>query len=89
MTKLFDITGKTISGEWGSNDDDKTGIPVIRTTNFTNEGNIDYSNVVTRKIKKNNIEKMFLKYGDIIIEKSGGSDNQPVGRVVVFFFIDL
>ena len=84
MTKLFDITGKTISGEWGSNDDDKTGIPVIRTTNFTNEGNIDYSNVVTRKIKKNNIEKKFLKYGDIIIEKSGGSDNQPVGRVVYF-----
>ena len=84
MRKLFDITGKTISGEWGSNDDDKTGIPVIRTTNFTNEGNIDYSNVVTRKIKKNNIEKKFLKYGDIIIEKSGGSDNQPVGRVVYF-----
>ena len=84
MTKLFDITSKTISGEWGSNDDDKTGIPVIRTTNFTNEGNIDYSNVVTRKIKKNNIEKKFLKYGDIIIEKSGGSDNQPVGRVVYF-----
>lgn len=25
-----------------------------------------------------------MKYGDIIIEKSGGSKNQPVGRVVIF-----
>lgn len=84
MTKLFDITGKAISGEWGSDDENNTGIPVIRTTNFTNEGNIDYSNVVTRNIKRKNIGKKFLKQGDIIIEKSGGSDDQPVGRVVYF-----
>ena len=84
MTKLFDITGKAISGEWGSDDENNTGIPVIRTTNFTNEGNIDYSNVVTRSIKKKNIVNKFLKQGDIIIEKSGGSDDQPVGRVVYF-----
>ena len=84
MTKLFDIIGKAISGEWGSDDENNTGIPVIRTTNFTNEGNIDYSNVVTRNIKKKNIGKKFLKQGDIIIEKSGGSDDQPVGRVVYF-----
>lgn len=84
MVRLIDITGKAISGEWGIDDADGTGIPVLRTTNFTNEGVIDYENVVTRKINKKNLDKKMLRQGDIIIEKSGGSDKQPVGRVVYF-----
>ncbi len=56
----------------------------MRTTNFTNEGVVDYSDVVTRIIKKKNIEDKYLRPGDIIIEKSGGSDKQPVGRVIYF-----
>ena len=36
MAKLLEITGKAISGEWGQDDDTGTGIPVLRTTNFTN-----------------------------------------------------
>ena len=84
MAKLIDITGKALSGEWGTDDEIGTGIPVLRTTNFTNEGIVDYSNVVTRTIKKKNLEEKFLCKGDIIIEKSGGSDNQPVGRVIYF-----
>ena len=46
MDKLIDITGKALSGEWGTDDESGNGIPVLRTTNFTNEGIIDYSNVV-------------------------------------------
>ena len=84
MVKLFSITGKSISGEWGKEDDTGTGVPILRTTNFTNDGKIDFSNVVTRKLSKSNIKNKYLKPGDIIIEKSGGSDNQPVGRVVYF-----
>ena len=84
MSKLIEITGKPISGEWGSDDLAGTGIPVLRTTNFTNEGIVNYSNIVTRQIKKKNIAEKMLRYGDIILEKSGGSDNQPVGRVVFF-----
>ncbi len=84
MAKLIDITGKALSGEWGTDDEIGTGIPVLRTTNFTNEGIVDYSNVVTRTIKKKNLEEKFLCKGDIIIEKSGGSDKQPVGRVIYF-----
>ena len=84
MAKLIDITGKCISGEWGLDDNDGTGIPVLRTTNFTNEGIINYNNIVTRQINKAKLDNKYLKHGDIIIEKSGGSDNQPVGRVVYF-----
>ena len=84
MAKLIEITGKALSGEWGSDDEAGTGIPVLRTTNFTNDGIVDYSNVVTRTIKKKNLEEKFLRKGDILIEKSGGSDKQPVGRVIYF-----
>ena len=84
MAKLIDITGKAISGEWGNDDDAGTGIPVLRTTNFTNDGVINYNNVVTRDIQKKDLSQKFLQPGDIIIEKSGGSDKQPVGRVVYY-----
>ena len=84
MTKLIEITGKALSGEWGTDDETGNGTPVLRTTNFTNEGIVDYNNVVTRKIAKKCIEEKYLRNGDIIIEKSGGSDKQPVGRVIYF-----
>lgn len=84
MARLIDITGKAISGEWGTDDLDGSGIPVLRTTNFTNTGEVSYANVVTRSITKKNISNKFLRKGDIIIEKSGGSDKQPVGRVIYF-----
>ena len=84
MAKLIEITGKALSGEWGIDDQTGEGIPVLRTTNFTNEGVVDYKNVVTRTITQKNIEEKFLRKGDIIIEKSGGSDKFPVGRVIYF-----
>ena len=47
--KLGEIVGKVISGEWGNDDEIGNGIPVLRTTNFTNDGMIDFTNVVDRK----------------------------------------
>lgn len=82
--KLQEIIHKPLSGEWGEEDTEGNGVPVLRTTNFTNLGTIDYSNVVTRSIDTIKVRGKFLKHGDIIIEKSGGSPSQPVGRVVYF-----
>lgn len=84
MAKLIEIIGKALAGEWGTDDETGEGIPVLRTTNFTNEGLVDYSDVVTRTITKKNLGEKFLRAGDIIIEKSGGSDKYPVGRVIYF-----
>ena len=84
MAKLLSVTGKALSGEWGSDDETGKGTPVLRTTNFTNEGVVDYNDVVTRTVSKKNIGEKYLRKGDIIIEKSGGSDKQPVGRVIYF-----
>lgn len=82
--KLIDITGKAISGEWGNDCEDGNGIPVLRTTNFTDTGVINFANVVLRDIPTKDLSKKFLRPGNIIIEKSGGSDTKPVGRVVYF-----
>lgn len=82
--KLKEIIGKAISGEWGTDDIDGTGVPVLRTANFTNNGVISYKNVILRNLGAKVCSEKFLHHGDIIIEKSGGSDKQPVGRVVYF-----
>lgn len=84
MIQLTSIIKNPISGEWGYEDTEKIGLPVLRTTNFTNEGIINYNNIITRIVKKDNIKEKFLQFGDILLEKSGGSEQQPVGRVVFF-----
>lgn len=81
---LKDAVEKPTSGEWGSDDKDGTGIKVLRTANFTDAGVIDYSEVVTRQIDPKKLESKAMKEGDILIEKSGGSDTKPVGRVVFY-----
>lgn len=80
------ITDK-ITGEWGNESSDGKGCKILRTTNFTNIGIIDFENVVIRDIDEKKVTLKHLKFGDIIIEKSGGSPKQPVGRVV-FFEVD-
>jgi len=79
--ELKEVFQKPITGEWGSEGDK---VKVLRTTNFTNSGVLDLTNVVLRDISDKKIEQKKLCKGDIIIEKSGGSPTQPVGRVVYF-----
>lgn len=34
MAKLIEITGRALSGEWGMEDENGNGIPVLRTIQF-------------------------------------------------------
>lgn len=81
---ISEVVQKPKSGEWGEEDLDGDGIKVLRTTNFTDTGVVDYAKVVTRQIDRKKLTNKGLKHGDILIEKSGGSDKKPVGRVVLF-----
>lgn len=81
---INDLIADKISGEWGTDPISTNAVNIIRTTNFTNEGKLNLNNVVKRNIPQSKIEKKKLHPGDTIIEKSGGSPNQPVGRVVFF-----
>lgn len=74
----------TFVGEWGDDDNSKTGVKVIRTTNFTNQGSLDLTDVVTRTINPDKVKRKQLCVGDILLEKSGGTKDNPVGRVTYF-----
>lgn len=75
---------KPVSGEWGVEPSNGHSIGVIRNANFTNEGVMDLSDIAYRDIPAKKIKQKALKFGDIIIEKSGGSPTQPVGRVIYY-----
>ena len=64
MAKLESLIEKPFSGEWGLDDENGIGIPVLRTTNFTNEGVINYEKIVTRIISSSKLTtgSNILKY---------------------------
>ena len=82
--QLKDLIKESFSGEWGDEDKNNYGVKVIRTTNFTNSGILDLSNLITRHIDLKKIEKKKLQKEDILLERSGGTKDNPVGRVVFF-----
>ena len=62
---------------------------IIRTTNFTNSGKLNLTDVITREIEMKKVNrKRIMKY-DTILERSGGTADNPVGRVVLFEEDDL
>lgn len=86
--KLSELLVKNISGEWGKGiyddvDEDDILCYVLRNTNFDNYFNLNLSDVALRYIPKKKVDKLQLKPNDILIEKSGGSPIQPVGRVAI------
>ncbi|MGD9116765.1 MAG: restriction endonuclease subunit S [Dehalococcoidia bacterium] len=89
IRRLSDIVTQNISGDWGEDPvlvkktDDHVLCRVLRNTDFVNQYNLNFENVAERLINKDKYQKIRLKQGDILIEKSGGSPTQPVGRVAL------
>ena len=81
--KISDYVESQIKGLWGT-DFDENGIPVIKTNNLTYEGNIDYSEICKRNITKEQAKGCYLRPGDLLIEKSGGTKTHSVGYVSYF-----
>ena len=74
----------TINGLWKGKKPPFVNVGVIRNANFTKDCKLDYTNIVYLDVEEKQYEKRKLQCGDIIVEKSGGSDNQPVGRTILF-----
>lgn len=89
LKELSGIIVDNVSGEWGEEEitaqqkEDYSLCKVLRNTNFDNKLNLDFDDVAERFIPKEKFRKIGLKNGDILIEKSGGSPIQPVGRVAL------
>ncbi|MBD5156938.1 MAG: restriction endonuclease [Butyrivibrio sp.] len=84
---LRDLLVDSVSGNWGKDDsvadENLVSSLAIRATEFDNKYNLNLDNkrMKFRKYDAMIYEKIKLTPNDILIEKSGGSDNQPVGRV--------
>ena len=73
------------TGAWGEYPDDEGGTVCIRAADFiTDQLRHSKNDLTRRKYTSYEIETRKLQNGDLIIEKSGGGDNQPVGRIVAF-----
>ncbi len=83
-TKKLEDVVNFIGGLWVGKKEPLKKIKVLRNTNFRNSGHLDYSNVAEIKVEKKQLQTRILNKGDIILEKSGGGPEQPVGRVVYF-----
>ena len=75
---------KVINGLWTGKKPPFVNVGVIRNANFTKTCELDASNIAYIDVEKKQFDQRKLIKGDIIIEKSGGSDKQPVGRPVLF-----
>ncbi len=80
VKSIKQLTTQQFSGDWGDDDGEKA-VSVIRSTNFTSHGHVDLNDVATRYFPSQKAETFGLNCGDLIVERSGGGPEQPVGRI--------
>ncbi|MFW4677317.1 restriction endonuclease subunit S [Pseudomonas aeruginosa] len=74
---------ESFAGEWGT-EPNPANARVLRATDINNEGQINLSGGAPRRIPAKKLADKRLQAGDILLEGSGGSPEQPVGRVAFF-----
>lgn len=67
-------------GDWGD-DGGPHMFRVLRSTNLTNERRLDLSEIALRALNQAKAARLAPREGDILLERSGGGPDQPVGRV--------
>ncbi|WP_295584429.1 restriction endonuclease subunit S [uncultured Lamprocystis sp.] len=73
------------NGAWGTEPDGETDVVCIRAADFDGRrGRLNGGERTLRSIDPEIYEKLALRSGDIILEKSGGGEKQLVGRAVLF-----
>ncbi|HBV12651.1 MAG TPA: hypothetical protein DEB60_05965 [Brevundimonas sp.] len=68
-------------GHWGEDGQDDGNILVLRSANFLKAGGLNYETAALRKFDAKKLVQKRLEPGDLLLERSGGSPAQPVGRV--------
>lgn len=74
----------SINGLWKGKKPPFIKVGVIRNANFKKDFTLDFSKIEYLDVEEKKFAKRKLEIGDLIIERSGGSEKQPVGRAVLF-----
>lgn len=77
---LRDLLKVHYPGDWGD-DAGPNMAKVIRSTNLTNDGCLDLTDVALRALPPTTVSLLSPLRDDILLERSGGGPGQPVGRV--------
>lgn len=88
LVPLGDLPIETINGLWRSDEPETVMVKVMRSTEFSKFGEINLSKLEPMPVSKKKYAKSKLLPGDIIVERSGGGPEQPVGRVCYFDILD-
>ena len=83
ITTIKDIC-ENINGLWKGKKEPLVNVGVIRNANFTKDFKLDYTNIEYIDVEQRAFVQRHLLNGDLIVEKSGGSDNNPVGRAILY-----
>lgn len=83
IKKLSEICTST-NGLWKGKKPPFITIGVLRSTNFTKDCKIKLDDVAYIEVEEKSFAKRKLQKYDIVVERSGGGPNQPVGRVLLF-----
>jgi type I restriction enzyme, S subunit len=85
VRRLRTTVAGCINGIWGA---DPTGGPddiaCVRVADFDRERRRIKPVATVRSVPRDALAHRLLRHGDLLIEKSGGGDQQPVGMVVAF-----
>ena len=83
LVRLGDVC-ESFNGLWKGTKQPLKTVGVIRSTNFTKQCEFDHSKIIFIEVEEKKFLKRKLQCGDIVVERSGGGPNQPVGRVLLF-----
>ncbi len=74
-----------VNGVWGSDPNGKDDLPCVRVADFDRSRlRVHLDKPTMRAISSSDRVRRLLEPGDLLLEKSGGGDLQPVGRVVLY-----
>ncbi len=85
IIRLKNTINGCVNGLWGADPNGKDELVVVRVSDFDEQKlNVSDEKLTYRSIPENERKSRLLKFGDLLIEKSGGGDKTLVGRVVLF-----
>lgn len=86
LSRIKNAIAYAINGIWGNEPkEDGEDIICIRVADFEMERlGVSHNNLTYRCIPIRNDDQRILRKGDLLIEKSGGGEKQPVGRVISY-----
>ena len=84
LCRFKDVISSSRAGAWGEEpNSDENDIICYRMADFDYQNYcLKFDNLTLRNILPSQQECRLLKYGDLLLEKSGGGEKMPVGRVV-------